>query len=254
MNTIGLLEQLLKSGQQMMQDKTGAQGSAAGSAGTGGLGGLGGLGDLLGGAGGTDRSTGAGGLGGLLSGAGGGAMVASVLGMLLGRKGGSGQALTYGGLAALGSLAYKAYTNWQANQAAAPQTEPQTLDRLTSPQQVEEHTLAILKAMIAAAKADGQIDEREDQLINERFKHESGNFAIKQWLDQELQSPLDAASVAAYATDTGMAVEMYLASVLVADEENPQERVYLDELATHLKLNSDLKLALEKEVRQSAAA
>lgn len=39
MNTIGLLEQLLKSGQQMMQDKTGAQGSAAGSAGTGGLGG-----------------------------------------------------------------------------------------------------------------------------------------------------------------------------------------------------------------------
>ena len=254
MNTIGLLEQLLKSGQQMMQDKTGAQGSAAGSAGTGGLGGLGGLGDLLGGAGGTDRSAGAGGLGGLLSGAGGGAMVASVLGMLLGRKGGSGQALTYGGLAALGSLAYKAYTNWQANQAAAPQTEPQTLDRLTSPEQVEEHTLGILKAMIAAAKADGQIDERENQLINERWKNQSGNFVIKQWLDQELQSPLDAASVAAYATDTGMAAEMYLASVLVVDDENPQERDYLDTLAAHLKLDPDLQVELEAQVRQSAGA
>lgn len=254
MNTIGLLEQLLKSGQQMMQDKTGAQGSAAGSAGTGGLGGLGGLGDLLGGAGGTDRSAGAGGLGGLLSGAGGGAMVASVLGMLLGRKGGSGQALTYGGLAALGSLAYKAYTNWQANQAAAPQAEPQTLDRLTSPEQVEEHTLGILKAMIAAAKADGQIDERENQLINERWKNQSGNFVIKQWLDQELQSPLDAASVAAYATDTGMAVEMYLASVLVVDDENPQERDYLDTLAAHLKLDPDLQVELEAQVRQSAGA
>ena len=254
MNTIGLLEQLLKSGQQMMQDKTGAQGSAAGSAGTGGLGGLGGLGDLLGGAGGTDRSAGAGGLGGLLSGAGGGAMVASVLGMLLGRKGGSGQALTYGGLAALGSLAYKAYTNWQANQAAAPQAEPQTLERLVAPQEVEEHTLAILKAMIAAAKADGQVDEREYQLIVGELNKQTGDRAIKQWLEQELKSPLDAASVAAYAATPGMAAEMYLASVLVADEENPQERKYLDELATHLKLNSDLKLALEKEVRQSAAA
>lgn len=254
MNTIGLLEQLLKSGQQMMQDKTGAQGSAAGSAGTGGLGGLGGLGDLLGGAGGTDRSAGAGGLGGLLSGAGGGAMVASVLGMLLGRKGGSGQALTYGGLAALGSLAYKAYTNWQANQAAAPQAEPQTLDRLVAPQQVEEHTLAILKAMIAAAKADGQIDEREHQLISGELSKQSGDPAIKQWLEKELQAPLDAASVADCATDTGMAAEMYLASVLVVDEENTQERDYLDTLAAHLKLDPDLQVELEAQVRQSAGA
>ena len=253
MNTIGLLEQLLKSGQQMMQDKTGAQGSAAGSTGTGGLGGLGGLGDLLGGAGGAGRSAGAGGLGGLLSGAGGGAMVASVLGMLLGRKGGSGQALTYGGLAALGSLAYKAYTNWQANQAAAPQSEAQTLDRLTAPQQVEEHTLAILTAMIAAAKADGQIDDREHQLISGELKKQGGDPAIRQWLEQELNSPLDAAKVAAYAATPEMAAEMYLASVLVVDDEQPQERDYLDLLAAHLKLDPDLQVELEKQVRQSAA-
>lgn len=253
MNTIGLLEQLLKSGQQMMQDKTGAQGSAAGSTGTGGLGGLGGLGDLLGGAGGAGRSAGAGGLGGLLSGAGGGAMVASVLGMLLGRKGGSGQALTYGGLAALGSLAYKAYTNWQANQAAAPQAEPQTLDRLTAPQQVEEHTLAILKAMIAAAKADGHIDEQEYQLIRGELDKQGGDPAIKQWLEQELKSSVDAASVATCATNPGMAAEIYLASVLVVDDENPQERDYLKALAAHLRLDPNLQVELEKEVRHSAA-
>ncbi len=41
-----------------------------------------------------------------------------------------GQALSYGGLAALGVLAYKAYGNWQANQGKAPQTEPQTIDRV----------------------------------------------------------------------------------------------------------------------------
>ena len=253
MNTIGLLEQLLKSGQQMMQDKPGAQGSASGSTGTGSLGGLGGLGDLLGGAGGADRSAGAGGLGGLLTGAGGGAMVASVLGMLLGRKGGSGQALTYGGLAALGSLAYKAYTNWQANQAAAPQAEPQTFDRLTSPQQIEEHTQAMLKAMIAAAKADGQIDDRENQLISSELKKQGGDPAIRQWLEQELQSPLDPASVAAYASTPEMAAEMYLVSVLVVDDENPQERDYLDALARHLKLDPDLLVRLNAQIPQPAA-
>ena len=69
-----------------------------------------------------------------------------------------------------------------------------------------------------------------------------------------MKSPLDAASVAAYAATPGMAAEMYLASVLVVDDEHPQERDYLDELAAHLKLDPDLQVELEKEVRQSAAA
>ena len=134
---MSLLDQLLKSGQQMLAKKTGAQGSASRDD-------KGGLGDLLG----------SGGLGGLLSGAGGGALAASALGLLLGNKSArkyGGQALTYGGLAALGVLAYKAYGNWQANQGTAPQTEPQTIDRVPAPQ-VEQHSQAILKALVAAAK------------------------------------------------------------------------------------------------------
>ncbi|NNG61500.1 DUF533 domain-containing protein, partial [Pseudomonas fragi] len=98
MNTRGLLDQLLKSGQQMLQNKTAGQSTPSGSD-------KGGLGGLLGGSGG---------LGGLLSGAGGGALAAGVLGMLLGNKSArkyGGQALSYGGLAALGVLAYKAYGN-----------------------------------------------------------------------------------------------------------------------------------------------
>ena len=132
---MSLLDQLLKSGQQMLEKKTGTQGGAS-------TGGKGGLGDLLG----------SGGLGGMLSGAGGGALAASALGLLLGNKSArkyGGQALTYGGLAALGVLAYKAYGNWQANQGTAPQTEPQTIDRVPAPQ-VEQHSQAILKALVAA--------------------------------------------------------------------------------------------------------
>ena len=84
-------------------------------------------------------------------------LMLGALGLLLGNKKArnfGGKALTYGGLAALGVIAYKAYGNWQAQQGTAPKTEPQTLDRVP-PAQVEQHSQAILKALVAAAKADG---------------------------------------------------------------------------------------------------
>ncbi|MBU2011307.1 MAG: tellurite resistance TerB family protein, partial [Gammaproteobacteria bacterium] len=117
MKTSGLLDQLLRSGQDLLQKQ---QSSAGGKPGKGGLS------DLLSGVGG-------GSLGNALSGAGGGALAAGAMGLLLGnrkvRKMG-GKAVTYGGLAALGVLAYKAYSNWQAQQGGTQQQTPQTIDRL----------------------------------------------------------------------------------------------------------------------------
>ena len=227
---MSLLDQLLKSGQQMLEKKTGAQGGAS-------SGGKGGLGELLG----------SGGLGGLLSGAGGGALAASALGLLLGNKSArkyGGQALTYGGLAALGVLAYKAYGNWQANQGTAPQTEPQTIDRVPAPQ-VEQHSQAILKALVAAAKADGHVDERERELIDGELSKLNGDPGLRQWLKAELNKPLDPAEVARAATTPEIAAEMYIASLILVDEEHFMERAYLEELAKQLKLE------LETQVKQA---
>jgi uncharacterized membrane protein YebE (DUF533 family) len=44
-----------------------------------------------------------------------------------------------------------------------------------------------------------------------------------------------------------MAAEMYLASLLVADETTTMERLYLDELARQLKLPEGLKAQLEAQ-------
>lgn len=233
---MSLLDQLLKSGQQMLAKKTGAQGSASRDD-------KGGLGDLLG----------SGGLGGLLSGAGGGALAASALGLLLGNKSArkyGGQALTYGGLAALGVLAYKAYGNWQANQGTAPQTEPQTIDRVPAPQ-VEQHSQAILKALVAAAKADGHVDERERQLIDGELNKLNGDPALRQWLQAELNKPLDPAEVARAASTPEIAAEMYIASLILVYEEHFMERAYLEELAKQLKLDPGLKIELEAQVKQA---
>ncbi|MDR0279926.1 MAG: tellurite resistance TerB family protein [Paucimonas sp.] len=221
MNTRGLLDQLLKSGQDLLQKQSGSAPKSSG------------------------------GLGGLLSGVGGGAAAAGALGLLLGSKKArkyGGKALTYGGLAALGVLAYKAYGNWQAQQASAPKGEPRTLDRLP-PAQVEQHSEAILKALVAAAKADGHVDARERELIEGEFVKLSGNDRdLQHWLHAELNKPLDPADVARAATTPEMAAEMYLASVLLVDEQHFMERAYLDELARQLRLDPALKLELERQV------
>ena len=244
MITRGLLDQLLKSGQDLLQNKQ--QGRANNPTDNKQSGG--GLGDLLGGAGKN-------GLGSLLSGATGGALAAGAMGLLLGNKTArkiGGQALTYGGLAALGVLAYKAYGNWQSQQAGAPQGEPQTLDRLPAAQ-AEQHSQAILRALVAAAKADGHVDSRERELIEGEFSKLDNDPQLQHWLQAELNKPLDPAEVARAASTPEMAAEMYLASVLLVDEEHFMERAYLDELARQLKLDPALKAELEAQVRQVSA-
>ena len=226
MNTKGLLDQLFKQGSELLSanSKTSTSGSS--------------------------------GLGGLLSGKTGAALGGGALGLLLGSKKGrkmGGKILTYGGLAALGVVAYKAYSNYQQQQQhAASRAEPQTIDRLPPPQ-AEQHSHAILRAIIGAAKADGHIDDRERELIDNEIARLTSDGSLQQWFDAELRKPLDPADIAKSANTPEMAAEMYLASVLVVDEESFMERSYLTELARQLKLEPALKAELELQARQAAA-
>ena len=235
MKTSALLDQLLRSGQDLLQKQQSATADRPGNAG---------LSDLLSGIGG-------GSLGKALSGSGNSALAAGAMGLLLGnrklRKLG-GKAVTYGGLAALGVLAYKAYGNWQAQQGGAAQPEPQTIDRLP-PAEVEVHSEGILKALVAAAKADGHVDARERQLIESELARLAGDADLQHWLEAELNKPLDPVDVASAARSPEMAAEMYLASVLMVDEEHFMERAYLDELARCLQLAPALQAELESQVR-----
>ncbi len=220
MNTHGFLDQLLKTAQQSVGDLTGGKG----------IGGDFGKGALAGGA----------------------------LGLLLGnrrvRKMG-GKVAMYGGLAAVGALAYKAYGDWKQQQAGAgaASAAPQTFDALP-PAEIESHSQAILKALIAAAKADGHVDDRERQVIEGEFSRLEAAPEVRQWLQAELQKPLDPAEVARAASSPEMASEMYLASLLAVDEQNFMERAYLDELARQLKLDDGLKARLEQQMKEAGDA
>lgn len=244
MNTTDLLEQLLRAGQGSMAQ----QGGGGGAGGLGGLGGL--LGGLLGGGGGGGAAGGLGGLGGL------GGVLGSMLGggasgggMPQGRSG-TGGGTNYAMLASLGMMAFQAYQNWQRQQqTAAPQQVPVTVDQLSGGD-AEAHSHAILIALIAAAKADGRIDDKEKQAIYAEISRHAGEPELQAWLDAEVQKPLDASDVAlASQGDAGMAAEMYLASVMLVDDQQDSERNYLDELAYNLNLDPELQAHLEQQAK-----
>ena len=240
MNTSDLLEQLLRAGQGSMAQRGGGGASAQG--GLGDLGGL--LGGLLGG--GAGAGGGGSGLGGLLGGLlGGGSPMG---GAPQSRSGGG---TNYAALASLGMMAFQAYQAWQRSQASAPQEAPRTVDLLAGPE-AEEHSHAILRALIAAAKADGRIDESERQMISTEIGRHTDDPQLQQWLDDEVAKPLDPTEVAQSATDPGMASEMYLASVMLVDDQQDAERNYLDELAAALQIEPELQLHLEQQARGTA--
>jgi len=188
----------------------------------------------------------------------GGAVTGGALGLLLGSKRGrsfGGKALKYGTVAAIGAVAFKAYSDWQKNQAQqtntptplASQPAPQTANHLPAPQ-AEAHSRAMLLAMIAAAKADGHLDAREQGLVEAELNRLEADPALRQWYAGQLSQPLDPAVVAEAAGTPEIASEMYLVSLLVTDDTSFMERAYLDELARQLKLPDGLKRELEAQV------
>lgn len=198
---------------------------------------------------------------GALSGVGGGLLAGLLLSNKKIRKIG-GNVVAYGGAAALGAIAITAYRNWQANKdqpaatpvQPAPPTSQQTaalaFDQLPAPQ-LETHSRAMLAAVIAAAKADGHFDEREKQMIRDQV-NQIGDAETVEWVQQEIRKPLDVNQIAALAISPEMAAEIYLASLVIIDEQNDREKIYLDSLAEQMKLPPPLRLEIARQLQQSS--
>lgn len=188
-----------------------------------------------------------------------GALGALLLGTRTGRSVG-GTALKLGGLALVGGLAYSAFRNWQ--QGRAPQEASGTLAAPTADSgfatpaapDAQERAVAAIRAMIAAAKSDGHIDNLEHSRIVGRFQDLGIDAEAQSFLAAEMAKPLDIAALAATATTMERAVEIYAASVVAIDPDTDAEHAYLDALAARLSLDPHLRAHLDAQaaaVRQS---
>ena len=184
----------------------------------------------------------------MLSGAGKGALAAGALALLLGTGAGrkvTGSALKLGSLAAIGGVAYKAYQNWQSqsgntDDAGTPVAE-------LSGNSADSRSMTLLKAMISAAKADGHIDDQEQAKISEQIGQMGFKADDLAAIKAELEKPVDLAELVKAVDSPATAAEVYLASMLVLDLQNQQERTYLQQLARELKLSDDLVAQLEQQ-------
>jgi uncharacterized membrane protein YebE (DUF533 family) len=94
--------------------------------------------------------------------------------------------------------------------------------------------------MLAAAKADGHIDENEQAKIDAYLQKLNLDPAALHFVKDEIAKPLNVKEVAAGADSPAAAAEIYLTSLLAIHIDSDQERAYLDELARELKLPPEL--------------
>jgi uncharacterized membrane protein YebE (DUF533 family) len=192
-----------------------------------------------------DQLVGSGVAGGLAGGLAGGAL-ANVLSGKKGRKL-AGSALKVGGLALVGGLAYKAWQNYQQGSGQPSPPSPGTValppagSAFLPPEEDRAGTgalsLLLARAMIAAAKADGQVDPTEmDRILGEMDPDEVSERERRFALD-ELQKPLDVAEIARDVSTPAQAAEVYAASLLAIDIDTDGEREYLRNLAAALRLD-----------------
>jgi len=119
----------------------------------------------------------------------------------------------------------------------------------------EQQALArhLLRAMIAAAKADGHVDAQEQARIFAEMDKLPLAADDKAFVMDELRAKLDIDAVAGAASTPEEAAEIYAASLLAIDVDNAAERGYLSMLAARLKLDDALVAHLQQNVAQASA-
>lgn len=166
-----------------------------------------------------------------------------------------GNAAKLGAVAAVGGLAYTAWQQYQKNQqqAGAPSdgAPVPSQDAFVPPPQAayqnEELGRTLVRAMIAAAKADGQIDAEEKERIFKRLETMPLSAEEKAFVFDELSSPLDIEAVVARADTPAHAAEIYAASLVAMKADTAAEQAYLDALAFKLKLPAGLVQEIHRQ-------
>ena len=186
-----------------------------------------------------------------------GAIVAVLLGTGTGRAIG-GSALKLGGMAAIAGLGYQAWKNYQAGKdpsIGGPAGEPELLpppsdsEFSAEPDAVtDDFALSLVRVMIAAARADGHVDDAERVRIHDKLALSGLGGDAMAFLDEELAKPVDMDGIVRSAATEVQKVEMFTAARLTIEPDTRAERGFLDLLAGRLGLPDALVDHIESTV------
>lgn len=199
------------------------------------------------------------GLAGVAGGAAAGSLLTMVLGSKKGRKMG-GTVLKVGGAAIVAGLAYKAYSDYRSNKAPqheklealpdVPQSSGFALEN-QSDARGSDFRLAVIQAMVAAAKCDGHIDAEENARIKAAITEQNLSDEEKGFLLDAFSDEADPVAIANLAKTEAQAAELYVVSRMAIDPDMDVERRYLDRLAGALRLPQALVDHLDTKVEDA---
>jgi uncharacterized membrane protein YebE (DUF533 family) len=160
----------------------------------------------------------------------------------------------YGGMAVIGVLAYQALKRFQAQQGGGQKDAAAALvpppDSGFHPGQARGGPDALagllVTAMVAAAQADGVIDEDEQRRLAGRLDQLGMSAADRRALVEQLTTPVDPREIVNAASSPELGLQIYAASVLATTVDTPAERNYLDQLANALNIDPQLKAQVEQ--------
>ncbi|NOT70715.1 MAG: DUF533 domain-containing protein [Hyphomicrobium sp.] len=181
-------------------------------------------------------------------------------GLVLGTKTGramAGSAARIGALALIGGLAYKAFQNYQAGRpliTGAMPAEAAPQGSGFEPAAVTNESAALyIRAMIAAAAADGRIDPAEQAKILGGLKQAGVDAEAEEFLANELNNPASVEDLAGAVTSPEEAVQLYTAARMAIEPDTRGEQAYLASLAAALGVDNKLAAHIDATTRSAAA-
>lgn len=115
--------------------------------------------------------------------------------------------------------------------ASPPSAPPGTVPSTTASQ---GEAVLLIRAMIAAANADGTIDQEERQRILDKFQGANLSPEEHTFLVTELLSPASMEAIASQVSSEALARQVYGVSLLAVNVDTEAERVYLQALGQRL--------------------
>ncbi|MEM9357322.1 MAG: DUF533 domain-containing protein [Pseudomonadota bacterium] len=185
-----------------------------------------------------------------------GGLGALILGTQTGRSLASGAAKV-GALALIGGLAYKAYQNYSAGRPLitdrSEALEPAPSGSGFDDASVSNDTaIACIRAMIAAAAADGRLDSSEQQRIVGSLKDQGLDASAEEFLARELNNPSTIDDIIAGSRSQQEDIQLYTAARIAIEVDTPAEREFLTSLSARLELPSELVQHINASARQAA--
>jgi uncharacterized membrane protein YebE (DUF533 family) len=160
------------------------------------------------------------------------------------------------GLLGVAIAAYEHFTQQNqssggsAPQGPSPAPSPQGVAALPQVSVPTPDAILLVQAMVAAAAADGVIDETERAQMLRRATEAGFDDETKKFLEDEMAHPKSLAVIAGSARPE-IATDLYAASCAAITADTEAERIYLETLAKRLGITEQAKEEIHRQLESA---